>query len=123
MSPRSEEFRETAERKLASARASLAAGFSEDAAAAGYYTMLYAARAALSEEDLHAKTHNGTWTLFSRQFMRTGRLDSVLQAWAEDAREKREQADYGGGGASAEEATLVIERAERFLAEIERLFP
>ncbi len=36
--------------------------------------MLYAARAALSEEDLYAKTHSGSWTLFNDAFVRTSRF-------------------------------------------------
>lgn len=108
-------------RKLANARASLEAGFSEDAAAAAYFAMLFAARAALSEEDAHAKTHHGTWTLFSRHFVRTGRVAAHLPGEAESAREQREEADYGTGGATAGEAALSIECAEAFLREIERV--
>ena len=40
-----------------------------------YYAMLNAANAALSERGEHAKTHSGTWTLFSRVFVATGEFD------------------------------------------------
>jgi uncharacterized protein (UPF0332 family) len=45
---------------------------------AAYYAMLYAARAALSEQDRYAKTHSGTWTLFRETFVRDGRFDPAL---------------------------------------------
>jgi len=75
LSPRSEELRALATRKLAAARTLLDSGFSQDAAGAAYYAMLYAARAALSEGDEHAKTHSGTWTLFSERYVNAGRFD------------------------------------------------
>jgi uncharacterized protein (UPF0332 family) len=54
MSPRSAEFLEAANRRLMLARGALA----EDPAgaiSAAYYSMLYAARAALSEQDVYAR--------------------------------------------------------------------
>jgi uncharacterized protein (UPF0332 family) len=121
VSPRSEEFVQVARRKLQLARSSLQAGFSEDAAAAAYYAMLSAARAALSEQDVHAKTHNGVWTLFSDRFVRTGAVGRELGGYADAAREHRQQADYETGGASPEEALVAIGHAEEFVERIEVL--
>jgi uncharacterized protein (UPF0332 family) len=42
------------------ARAALTSGSRSSATILGYYAMLYAARAALSEEDRNARTHSGT---------------------------------------------------------------
>jgi uncharacterized protein (UPF0332 family) len=64
MSPRSEEFMNSARERLTGARHSLAAGDLGLAISAAYYAILYAARAALSESDEHARTHGGTWHLF-----------------------------------------------------------
>ncbi len=75
MSPRSEEFMAMARDRLGAARAALEAGFSSNAASAAYFAMLYAARAALSEEEQSAKTHRGTWQLFRETFVDTGRFD------------------------------------------------
>ncbi len=122
MSPRSEEFLDGARRKLEAARVMLDAGLSRDAAGAAYYAMLNAARAALSEENLYAKTHRGVWTQFSATFVKTGRLDAQLTTHARKAREAREEADYGVGGANAEEAETMIAHAEGFLAAVEALF-
>ncbi len=122
MSPRSEEFLDGARRKLKAARVVLEAGLPQDAAAAAYYAMLNAARAALSEEDLYAKTHRGVWAQFSSTFIRTGRLDAQLVARAERARKAREEADYGVAGASTEEAETMIAHAEDFVAAVEALF-
>lgn len=122
MSPRSDELLDGARRKLVLARAALAAGLPQDAAGAAYYAMLNAARAALSEEDLHAKTHRGVWVLFSDTFIRTGRLDAQLATHAQNAREAREEAEYGVGGANAGEAEAMIAHAEGFLAAVEALY-
>ena len=122
MRPRSAEFLDVARRKLKAARVAFGAGLSQDAAGAAYYAMLNAARAALSEENLYAKTHRGVWTQFSATFVKTGRLDAHLAQRAEKAREAREEADYGVGGANAEEAETMIAHAEGFLAAVEALF-
>lgn len=122
MSPRSEEFLDGARRKLTLARVALAAGLPQDAAGAAYYAMLNAARAALSEENLYAKTHRGVWTQFSATFVKTGRLDAQLATRAEKAREAREEADYGVGGANAAEAETMIAHAEAFITAVEGLY-
>jgi uncharacterized protein (UPF0332 family) len=49
-----------ARERLALARTALDAGFHGGAASAAYDAMLSAARAALCEKDVNAKTHSGT---------------------------------------------------------------
>jgi uncharacterized protein (UPF0332 family) len=71
MSPRSAEFFDAAQRRLATARQVV----DDDPAAslsAAYYAMLYAARAALSESDVYARTHSGIWHKFRRAFVEGG---------------------------------------------------
>ncbi len=71
MSPRSAEFFDAAQRRLALARDAPridAAG----AVSLAYYAMFYGARAALSERDAYAKTHAGTWNEFQRVFVTPG---------------------------------------------------
>ncbi len=55
--------------------------------------MLNAARAALSERGEHAKTHSGTWTLFSKAFVATGEFDQELSSLARNAKNAREKGD------------------------------
>ncbi|MGH2963249.1 MAG: HEPN domain-containing protein [Solirubrobacterales bacterium] len=64
MSPRSAEFLAEARKRLRTARAALGVRDPAGAVSAAYYAMLYAVRAALSEEDRYAKTHAGTWGEF-----------------------------------------------------------
>lgn len=121
MSPRSEEFLATARERLEAGRAALAAGFPSTAAGAAYYAMLYAARAALSEEERNAKTHRGVWSLFGRLFVATGRFDAELVAAAQRAQELREAADYEARSVSREEAETILAEADRFVSAITSL--
>ncbi|HEX7246144.1 MAG TPA: HEPN domain-containing protein [Solirubrobacterales bacterium] len=61
MSPRSEEFIEQAKDRLVAAREALTAGHDAVAVSVAYSSMLYAARATLSEDDENAQTHRGAW--------------------------------------------------------------
>jgi uncharacterized protein (UPF0332 family) len=103
------------------ARAALEGGFAEGAVSAAYYAMLYAARAALSEEDRNARTHGGTWLLFRETFVDSGRFDGDLAAAAQATKPLREGADYDARRISADEAERVCELAERFLGAIDDL--
>jgi uncharacterized protein (UPF0332 family) len=103
------------------ARAALEGGFEEGAVSAAYYAMLYAARAALSEEDRNARTHGGTWQLFRETFVDAGRFESELAGAAQATQPLREGADYDARRISAEEAERVCTLAERFLSAIDDL--
>jgi uncharacterized protein (UPF0332 family)/predicted nucleotidyltransferase len=122
MSPRSEEFMDTARIRLAGAEAALDVD-PATALSAAYYAMLYAARAALSERDLYAKTHDGTWGLFYRTFSEPGDFDAGLTAAARAAQPMREKADYEAWAAPRAEAVKTIEVAHRFLAAVDALCP
>ena len=78
MSPRSAEFMASAWDRLALARTAIESGHAAGAVSAAYYAKLYAARAALSEEDQYAKTNAVTWSLFRETFVGTGCIDPVL---------------------------------------------
>ncbi len=77
--------------RLASARAAQEAGFAATALSAASYAMLYAARAALSEEDRNAKTHRGVWVRFSETFVAPGRFDRELAAQARRIQRERDR--------------------------------
>src|ERR1044072_2224779 len=81
MSPRSEEFMEQARDRLADAQTILKTAHPAVVVSAAYYGMLYAARAALSERGEYAKTHSGTWTLFSQIFVAPGDFDQSSAPW------------------------------------------
>ncbi|HEY7693135.1 MAG TPA: HEPN domain-containing protein [Gaiellaceae bacterium] len=104
--------------RLGAARAALDAGFSSNAASAAYYAMLYAARAALSEQQLNAKTHAGTWALFREAFVAAGRFDDVLFSDAHGVQQLREAADYDALIVPDEDAERIVELAGRFVAAV-----
>jgi uncharacterized protein (UPF0332 family) len=88
---------------------------------ATYYAMLYAARAALSEEDLYAKTHKGVWRLFSERFVASGRFERALFAEAQRAQELRLLGDYEARDVPSDEAKAIVEEAERFVAAVSEM--
>lgn len=120
MSPRSDELLQAARRRLAAARTVLNDDPST-ALSAAYYSMLYAARAALSERDIGVKTHRGVWHELRRTFVATGELNADLAAAVQKIQPAREQADYDAWFAPAEDASGAIDLAQRFLAAIETL--
>ena len=122
MSPRSKEFMASAHERIRAAHAALSAGFPSVAVSAAYYAMLYAARAALSEEDRYAKTHRGAWSLFGELFVSAGRFDSGLFAAARRIQELREAADYDAREISSEQARPIVDDAESFVARVVTMF-
>jgi uncharacterized protein (UPF0332 family) len=107
--------------RLAAARL-LAAEFPAAALSTAYYAVLYAARAALSEEERHAKTHSGTWTLFRETFVSTRRVDADLVREAERTLELRLRVDYDAGSVDDAQARAAIELAERFVETVDGLY-
>ncbi|MDQ6751130.1 MAG: HEPN domain-containing protein [Actinomycetota bacterium] len=121
MSPRSAEFLVEAQARLNAARRELAAAESSTTVSLAYYAMLYAARAALSEEDRYAKTHRGTWDLFWQTFVATGSFDAELASEARETQELRQLSDYEARRPSLEEATHIIDLGERFVSAVAEL--
>lgn len=109
--------------RLAAAHASLASGFPPAAVSLAYYSMLYAARAALSEENRYAKTHSGTWHLFGEVFIDAERFERQLFSDARDTLELRLGTDYEAKHVPPEKAEAVVALAARFLSAIEALYP
>jgi uncharacterized protein (UPF0332 family) len=91
------------------------------AISAAYYAMLYAARAALSEQDQYAKTHGGTWHLFHDAFVAPGMFDEELYGLAAGRQRLREAADYDAATPSPEDARAIVRDAERFVAAVEAM--
>jgi len=122
MSPRSEEFMAEARERLAVAGAALETGAFSAAVSLAYYAMLNAARAALSEEDLYAKTHAGTWHLFREAFVESERFDTALAGRAEKTQQLRLGADYEAQRVEPEDARGAVTLAEEFVAAIDALY-
>lgn len=107
--------------RLADAEAILGTAHPAVVVSAAYYGMLYAARAALSERGEFAKTHSGTWTLFSQVFVAPGEFDQRLSALARRAKDAREEGDYEAAPASPQEASDLVKGTAEFIAAIELL--
>lgn len=121
MSPRSEEFMDQARERAAVAPDLLLAGHLEIAVSAAYYAMLYAARAALSEDEESARTHRGTWNAFRLRYVITDAFDAALFTLAQHAQAAREGGDYEAVTPSREEAARYVDGAAEFLAGVERM--
>ena len=119
MSPRSAEFMAQAHEQLAASRATLLSGFGPATVSLAYYAMLYAARAALSEEDLYAKTHSGTWMLFRDTFVVEDLFDEELFERAHKTLPLRLGVDYEAMRVSPHEAEELVRLAERFIEAVE----
>jgi uncharacterized protein (UPF0332 family) len=121
VSPRSAELLARARDGVASARTLVEAGHAATAVSTAYYAMLYAARAALSERDLDARSHSGTWGLFREEFVVTGEFSEELAQAAQRAQARREASDDAAESFEMAEAAALVATAERFIAAVERL--
>jgi uncharacterized protein (UPF0332 family) len=121
VSPRSEEFTAEARERLEAAHVLIERRLLGAAVSDGYYAILYAARAALSERERNAKTHRGTWSLFHEEYVAGGAFDANLAGEARATQEPREGVDYAAARISLEEAGRIIDVAERFVSAIESL--
>lgn len=108
-------YLETAERAL---KGGLNSGV---IASTAYYAMLYAARAALSEEGRVPRKHAGTWQLMRELFVEPGRFDAGLVTRAQQMQEHREDADYNGRTFERHESEAHVADAHRFLDAVEHL--
>ena len=112
-----------AREQLAASRATLLSGFGPATVSLAYYAMLYAARAALSEEDLYARTHSGTWMLFRDTFVVKGLFDEELFQRSHKTLPLRLGVDYEAMRVTQHDAEAVVELAERFVAAVAALYP
>lgn len=59
-----------------------------------YYAAFYAINALLAENDFNPKTHTGTKTLFNKEFILTGKMESRFSDFYSFLMAKRFEADY-----------------------------
>ncbi|MDP9384314.1 MAG: HEPN domain-containing protein [Actinomycetota bacterium] len=121
MSPRSAELLVRARQGIASAQLQVGGGHAATAVSTAYYAMLYAARAALSERDRHARSHAGTWSAFREEFVLTRQFEEGLAQDAQRAQARREASDYAAATFELAEARELLATSERFVAAVERL--
>ncbi|HZI90614.1 MAG TPA: HEPN domain-containing protein [Thermoleophilaceae bacterium] len=116
VSERTDEYLRDAREGVAAAQALLEAEVHNRAISQAYYAMFLAARAALSEEDRFARTHDGTWHLHHDVFVKTGRFPADLHAGARETEKRRYYVDYESGRYTFDQGRETVELAERFLA-------
>jgi uncharacterized protein (UPF0332 family) len=120
VSPRYLELLRRASEGVASARTQVEAGHAATAVSTAYYAMLYAARAALSARDRHARSHTGIWALFREEYVLTGQISDELAQAAQRAQARREASDYAAESFELAEAVELVAIAERSVAALER---
>lgn len=112
---------EQARERLAIAQEAMASGHLTGAVSVAYYAMLNAARAALSEDDEHSRTHRGTWHLFRLRYVITDAFDQSLYTLATNAQTARERGDYEAVKPSEEDAKRYVDGAAEFIGAVERM--
>lgn len=110
-----------AERACASARVLLELNDTDGACNRAYYAMFDAARAALLASSAPVppavgKTHSGLITAFSLYLVKDGPLPKSLGRLLKRAEETRLVADYRGDAIAPDDARVMVEQAEIFVA-------
>ncbi|MCH9019076.1 MAG: HEPN domain-containing protein [Proteobacteria bacterium] len=95
-------------------------GFFDIASSRAYYAMFYSASAMLLNENLRFRKHSGVHAAFGNKIARAGLLPAQLHGWLLDAAKARTAGDYRPDvRISPEEAATHVDRAERFLREVQ----
>jgi uncharacterized protein (UPF0332 family)/predicted nucleotidyltransferase len=118
---RTHEYLDQARYQLEGAKTLLSSTTPALAAAEGYFAVLNAARAALSERDLFARTHDGTWELAYRELVLPGLLPRDFHRWAKRLQGKREDVHYKCMRLTPAEAAEAYAAAESFVRGAEKL--
>jgi len=117
MKERSTEYLDAARRRLLIARRRA----DDDPATSlsiAYYAALYAARSALSEQDVQPRTHRGTWHEFRQRFVIDGPIDVALATELQRLQAEREGADYDATEIALDDAFAAIAAADRFITAV-----
>ena len=69
-------------------------GLNDTAVSRLYYAAFYAINALLAENDFNPKTHSGTKTIFNKEFILTGKMESHFSDFYSFLMAKRFEADY-----------------------------
>lgn len=91
-----------------------------DAVSRAYYSMFFAAKALLFENNIHPRTHRGLISQFSLEIVKNGEFPRELFNILTRAQEDREQADYGFKiSIDKKEAKYILQGSQKFLNECE----
>lgn len=113
---------EKSEHALKVAEELLRDGYPSDAASKIYYSMFYAAQAALIFQGIDVTKHSAVESAFGYYFAKTGKIDSKYHRMLIDARKVREIADYDIQEEIVESvASLKGEEGKAFLSAIKGL--
>lgn len=84
-----------------------------------YYAILYAAKTLLAANGLDARSHQGLFIVFNREYIKTGIFDKRLSEILKEASLIRDNSDYKDFYiVSKDEAKEQIENAEFFLSKV-----
>lgn len=86
-----------------------------------YYAMFTSARALLALKELNSSKHSGVISLFNQHIVKTGLFPKEFSKFLSQAKDMREDADYGDFvKITDEDAKDQIDHARKFVAEAER---
>lgn len=94
----------------------------EDSLSRSYYAMFSAARALLATKHLDSSKHSGVISLFNQHFVKTNFVDKRLGKILMEAKDFREEGDYGDYTKLDEiDAKKQLENAEFFIDNVEQI--
>ena len=109
-----------ARRVLRTARIALADGDWISAINRAYYAIFYAANALLESKGLERSKHSGVLSLFRREYIKTGLIETAYSDIFGQAYEARNESDYDRSAFPEQsDAEIAVADAERFVARIE----
>ncbi len=112
---------ESAKARLTEARDLLRSHGYPGAISRAYYAILTAARALLALKDIDSKTHQATFLLFQKHYVKTGLFPKELAELAKRAKGIREAADYDDYvKVPAADARREVAAAAKFVAAVEK---
>lgn len=120
----SQEFIESAKKRLASAQVLLNSDLYRDSISRSYYTVLDAADAALIAKGFTPKSHEGTITLFGAHFVKVGLVPKDYDSLFRRIHKARNDADYKPQiKFTRDDAERWFNRAQIFVDTIDTLLP
>ncbi len=110
------------EERIKSAEHTLSGGFYRDSISRSYYAVLDASRALLLKNNLVAKTHAGTITLFSLHFVKKNLIAPKYGRIFNKVAQARIEADYELLKKISKESTeRILMEAKEFVSEVRKL--
>ncbi len=115
------EYVDYARRALRTGKLALDDGDLVGAINRAYYAIFYAANAVLELAGLQRNKHSGVLALFREKYVKTGKMETEFSDIYGQAFESRQEGDYERAKfPGKDDAHAALERAERFVARIEK---